>query len=77
MKANKVLPPDPLTVICAHVLSTLPEGLTNRRTVLESVSWMVKPKHPASADIRAALAALEKGRQCVARAQSQFAAMLD
>lgn len=40
-------PPEPLTVLCAHVIETLPDSIKEQKRLLRAVKAVLSPKHPA------------------------------
>lgn len=50
---------DALSILASHVSRTLPDSLSERKSVLRALDNILKDKHPAKVEVRAQLAALE------------------
>lgn len=69
-------PPEPLTLLCAHVISTLPDSLESRRGLLEAMHVSLTPNHPLRREVRTALEDLNAVRRSTEVAQLKFAKFL-
>jgi hypothetical protein len=50
---------EPLTIICAHVVDTLPDSISRRKELLTAVKCVVSEGHPAHKTIVGMLAAIQ------------------
>lgn len=50
---------EPLQILADHVAETLPDSLSRRKTVLSALDRILKPGHPAKANVTAQISVLE------------------
>lgn len=54
---------DSISILAEHAARTLPDSLPERKRILKAIRNLLKPKHPAYANIIAQLATLESAEK--------------
>ena len=50
---------NPIETLCRHAAASLPDSISERKTVLVALEKVLKPQHPVYRDVQANLAAIE------------------
>ncbi len=50
---------NPIETLCRHAAVSLPDSISERKTVLLALGKILKPQHPVYRDVRANLAAIQ------------------
>lgn len=53
------IPSDPTTVLCAHVIETLPDSLAKRKKLLLAIKSLMTAQHPAMKHVCSSLTSIE------------------